>query len=116
MIEAGIQDISNNITRFLAIGRTIPASTGRDKTAVIVSIKDRVGALHDMMEVFAREGINLSNIQSRPSRRKAWNYFFFMEMGGHHSDPSVQRALGSLEEQGSEVKVLGSWPQPAVGE
>ncbi len=114
VVEAGIQDLSNNITRFLVIGRTLPAPTDRDKTAVIVSIKDRVGALHDMMELFAREGINLSNIQSRPSRRKAWNYFFFIEMSGHSTDAAMARALGSLEQQGSEVKVLGSWPVAAT--
>lgn len=113
VVEAGIQDLSNNITRFLVIGRTFPAPTGRDKTAVIISIKDRVGALHDMMEVFAQERINLSNIQSRPSRRKAWNYFFFIEMEGHSTDSNVRRALDTLEQQGSEVKVLGSWPRPA---
>ena len=112
ILEAGIQDLSTNITRFLVIGRTLPSRTGRDKTAIIVSIKDRVGALHDMMEVFAREGINLSNIQSRPSRSKVWNYFFFIEMEGHAEDPAVRRALVSLEQQGSDVKVLGSWPRP----
>jgi chorismate mutase/prephenate dehydratase len=112
ILEPSIQDLSNNITRFLAIGRTHPARTGRDKSAVIISIKDRVGALHDMMEVFAQEGINLSHIQSRPSKRKAWNYFFFIEMEGHAADPNVKRAFEMLERQGSEVKVLGSWPRP----
>lgn len=115
ILAPSIQDLSNNITRFLAIGRTCPAQTGRDKSAVIISIKDRVGALHDMMEVFAREGINLSHIQSRPSKRKAWNYFFFIEMEGHAADPNVKRALEMLEQQGSDVKVLGSWPRPIEG-
>lgn len=112
ILESGIQDLSSNITRFLAIGPSYPGPTGRDKTAVIISIRDRVGALHDMMEVFASAGINLSNIQSRPSKRKAWDYFFFIEMEGHATDPNVRSALDTLEHQCSMVKVLGSWPRP----
>ena len=103
--------MSNNITRFLVMGQASPAATGRDKTALMVSIKDRVGALHDMMELFAREEINLTTIQSRPSRRKAWSYFFYIEMEGHADDPNVSAALKGLEKQDSDVKVLGSWPR-----
>ncbi len=111
ILEAGIQDSSNNITRFLVVGTESPGPTGRDRTAVMVSIKDRVGALHDMMGVFALAGVSLSHIQSRPSKRKAWDYLFFMEMQGHASDPNVKAALGELEQQSSMVKVLGSWPR-----
>ncbi len=113
ILEPGIQDLSTNITRFLVIGSSIPAPTGRDKSAVILSIKDRVGALHDLMTVFAREKINLSNIQSRPSKRKAWNYYFFIELDGHASDSGVQAAIAELEHQCQMVKVLGSWPRPS---
>ncbi len=111
LLETGIQDLSNNITRFLAIGAATAGPTGRDKTAVIVSIKDRVGALHEMMEVFAQTSVSLSHIQSRPSKRKAWDYLFFMEMEGHVADANVKTALERLEQQGSTVKVLGSWPR-----
>ncbi len=111
ILEAGIQDFSTNITRFLAIGSTIPGPTGRDRTAVIISIRDRVGALHDLMEVFAQQGINLSNIQSRPSRRKAWDYLFYIELDGHATDAPVMAALETLEHQCPMVKVLGSWPR-----
>jgi chorismate mutase / prephenate dehydratase len=114
ILEAGIQDLSNNITRFLAIGSSSPEPTGQDKTAAIISIKDRVGALHDLMKVFAERGISLSNIQSRPSRRKAWDYMFFVEMEGHAEDAHVRSALQALEEQTEMVKVLGSWPRPAA--
>ncbi|HEX9016556.1 MAG TPA: prephenate dehydratase domain-containing protein, partial [Chloroflexota bacterium] len=113
ILQAGIQDLSTNITRFLTIGPSVPGPTGQDKTAAILSIKDHVGALHELMAAFAGNGINLSNIQSRPSRRKAWNYYFFVEMDGHASDANVQRALGELEQQCQMVKVLGSWPKPA---
>ncbi len=111
ILEAGIQDLSNNITRFLVLAPTFPGPSGRDRTAVIVSIKDRVGALHDMMAVFAQAGVSLSHIQSRPSKRKAWDYLFFMEMEGHASDPNVKAALERLDQQSSTVKVLGSWPR-----
>jgi chorismate mutase/prephenate dehydratase len=112
ILEAGIQDLASNITRFLAIGSTVPGPTGRDKTAAILSIKDRVGALHTLMGCFARHGVNLSNIQSRPSKRKVWNYYFFVEMDGHSSDSDLQGALEELEQQCQMVKVLGSWPKP----
>jgi chorismate mutase / prephenate dehydratase len=110
-LEAGIQDMSNNVTRFLVMGREPSPSTGADKTALMIGIKDRVGALHDMMELFAQQEINLNTIQSRPSRRKAWNYFFYIELEGHVDDSNVATALERLEQQGSEVKVLGSWPR-----
>jgi len=111
IVEAGIQDFSTNITRFLAIGPTSPGPTGRDRTAIIISIRDRVGALHDLMEVFAQAGVNLNSIQSRPSRRKAWDYVFYMEMDGHATDAKLKGALETLERQSSMVKVLGSWPR-----
>lgn len=112
ILESGIQDLASNITRFLVIGPSFPAPTGRDKTAVILSIKDRVGALHTLMGAFARHGVNLSNIQSRPSKRKVWNYYFFVELDGHATDPDFQAAMEELEQQCQMVKVLGSWPKP----
>lgn len=112
ILEAGIQDLATNVTRFLTIGQSYAGPTGQDKTALIVSIKDRVGALHDLMGVFAEEGVSLSNIQSRPSKRKAWDYYFFMEFQGHATDDAVKRALARLEQQAQMVKVLGSWPRP----
>lgn len=113
ILDAGIQDLSTNITRFLAIGAAFPGPTGKDRTAAILSIKDHVGALHELMGAFARYSINLSNIQSRPSKRKAWNYYFFVEMDGHATDANVRDALGELEQLCQMVKVLGSWPKPS---
>ena len=105
------RDLATNITRFLVVGPRIASPTGRDKTALMVGIRDRVGALHDMMGVFAREGISLTNIVSRPLRGKAWEYIFFLETGGHAEEPAMGRALAELEQQCSMVKLLGSWPR-----
>jgi chorismate mutase/prephenate dehydratase len=76
----------------------------------VFSIRDRVGALRDMADVFAARGINMSSIQSRPSRRRAWDYVFFVEIAGHEADPAVREALEDLIPHTGFVKVLGSWP------
>ncbi len=111
VIARDIQDLSSNYTRFYVIGQpeqSVP--TGRDKTAVAFSIRDHVGALRDAADVFARRSINLSSIQSRPSRRRAWDYVFFVELAGHEVDLILAEALVELNRQCAFVKVLGSWP------
>ncbi len=105
-----IEDSPGNITRFLVIGRHFGKPTGGDKTSVIFSIKDRVGALYDMLQPFKRNGINLTRIESRPSRKKAWDYYFFVDFLGHAEDPPVKRALQELEDRCTYLKVLGSFP------
>ena len=111
VVARDIQDLSSNYTRFYVIGQPAPgAPTGRDKTAVAFSIRDHVGALRDAADVFARRSINLSSIQSRPSRRRAWDYVFFVELAGHEADPILGEALAELNRQCAFVKVLGSWP------
>lgn len=113
IVERDIQDVASNYTRFYVIGPAAALEnqpTGRDKTAVVLSIRDRVGALRDLADAFAARGINLSSIQSRPSRKQPWEYVFFVEFAGHERDPVVQEALAALEDQCLLVKVLGSWP------
>jgi chorismate mutase/prephenate dehydratase len=111
IVETDIQDLSSNYTRFYVIAPTaVSDPTGRDKTAIVFSIRDRVGALRDAADVFAQRGINMSSIQSRPSRRRAWEYVFFIEIAGHERDPLVREALDELGSQCSFVKALGSWP------
>jgi len=105
-----IQDQARNVTRFLVIGRTAVAPTGRDKTSLMFSVKDRVGALHDMLVPFRRHRLNLTKIESRPSKRKPWEYCFFVDLLGHVSQPKVQQALRELERGCLELKVLGSYP------
>ena len=114
VLADNIQDIAGNVTRFLVLARSASeGATGHDKTAVVFSIRDRVGALRDLAEAFATNAVNLSSIQSRPSKRRAWDYVFFIEMDGHVSEAAVQRALGKAQEHTVFLKVLGSWPVPA---
>lgn len=114
IIKSGIEDFAGNTTRFLVIRPSTdePASrpTGRDKTSVAFSVKDRPGALFRMLEPFQRHGINLSKIESRPARVKAWRYVFFIDMEGHASDPKLAKALKSLERECQFYRLLGSYP------
>jgi chorismate mutase/prephenate dehydratase len=113
VLADNIQDIAGNVTRFLVIASTASeAPTGHDKSAVVFSIRDRVGALRDLAAAFSANKVNLSSIQSRPSKRRAWDYLFFVELDGHLLEPDVQSALRQAEEHTVFLKVLGSWPVP----
>ena len=110
VIASNIEDSPHNITRFFVIGKTDVALTKHDKTSVLFSIKDRVGALHDMLMSFKKYRINLTKIESRPSKKKAWDYYFFVDLEGHKDEPKVMRALLDLEKKCTFMKVLGSYP------
>tara|TARA_B110000093_G_scaffold60745_1_gene65868 strand:- start:58 stop:1350 length:1293 start_codon:yes stop_codon:yes gene_type:complete len=112
-----IQDRDDNVTRFLVIGKTRakPLGDGRDKTSLVISLKDEPGALEKTLRPFASRGINLSKIESRPSRKKAWDYLFFIDFIGHFEDELTQAALAELEEHCSFVKWLGSYPNDKCG-
>lgn len=110
LLSASIEDSSHNVTRFLVIGRTEAKPTKRDKTSIMVSVKDKVGALHDMLVPFKKYGINLTKIESRPSKTRVWEYYFFIDMEGHHTERRVGQALGMLRRNTNYVKVLGSYP------
>ncbi|NQU10034.1 prephenate dehydratase [bacterium] len=110
ILEANIQDSSANVTRFLVIGRRSPPRTGRDKTSLMFAVQDRVGALHDCIAAFKKYKINMTKIESRPSRKKAWEYYFFVDLLGHADDRAVQRALAALAQHTMFVKILGSYP------
>jgi chorismate mutase/prephenate dehydratase len=110
VLEFDIQDNAANATRFLVLGRQCSPPTGKDRTSVMFSIVDRVGALYRALAPFRRFRINMTKIESRPSKRKAWEYFFFVDCDGHMSDPKVAQALRLLGEHCSYVKVLGSYP------
>ncbi len=110
ILETDIQDNSANATRFLVLGRQCSPATGHDRTSLMLSLTDEVGALHRALAPFRRHRLNMTKIESRPSKRKAWEYFFFVDCDGHKSDRKVGRAIGQLEEQCNFVKVLGSYP------
>ncbi len=106
-----IETSSSNITRFLVIAQRSPGRTGRDKTSLMFSIKDKVGALHNMLSPFADAGINLTRLDARPSGRKVWDYIFFLDLEGHIEDEKVARAVESLRKESLFLKVLGSYPK-----
>lgn len=110
ILAESIEDSAHNITRFLVIGRVQSPPTGKDKTSVMFSVKDRVGALHDMLVPFKNSGISLTKIESRPSKKKPWEYYFFVDLKGHTQDGKVRQALSRLEKQSSILKILGSYP------
>lgn len=113
IIKHRIEDNIHNFTRFLVVAEKGMSRTGRDKTSVMFSIRDRIGALYDMLRPFSHHGINLSKIESRPSRKKVWEYLFFVDMEGHLEDEKVRAALEQLREQCAFMKILGSYPAAA---
>lgn len=109
-VRRGIEDHKYNYTRFLVISKDSPPKTGKDKTSIMFSIKDRVGALYSMLQPFKKYRINLTKIESRPSRRKAWEYIFFVDMAGHIEDKNVKKAIDEVKKECLYLKVLGSYP------
>jgi chorismate mutase/prephenate dehydratase len=110
IIRSRIEDMVHNYTRFLVIGKKLSPRTGNDKTSVIFSIKDRIGALYHMLKPFAKKGINLTKIESRPTKKQPWEYVFFVDLIGHKDDEKVRDALEDLKDQCIFLKVLGSYP------
>jgi chorismate mutase / prephenate dehydratase len=110
VLESDIQDNAANATRFLVLGRQCSPPTGHDRTSLMISLVDKVGALHRALAAFRRYRLNMTKIESRPSKRKAWEYFFFIDCDGHASDHKVAKAIAELQQQCSFVKVLGSFP------
>lgn len=110
VLVSGLSDLAHNTTRFCVIGTIGPLPTGHDRTSLVFSIKDKIGALHAMLTPFMKHNINLTKIESRPSKKKAWDYYFFVDCEGHQSDPRVARALTQLEGMCKFLKILGSYP------
>jgi chorismate mutase/prephenate dehydratase len=111
ILERNIEDEPDNTTRFLVIGRNAVNPTGSDKTSLLLSMRNDPGALYSVLEPFARHRISMSKIESRPSRRVAWDYVFFIDVEGHRDDPAVAEALAELERHVTMLKVLGSYPR-----
>lgn len=112
VVARAIQERADSVTRFLVIGRQSGGSTGsgKDKTSIVISINDDVGALERALHPFSSRGINLTKIESRPTRRKAWDYLFFIDFRGHWNDPAVQEAVADLKNRCPMIKWLGSYP------
>lgn len=117
IVASGIQDRMDNSTRFLVIGHTpSPAiGNGRDRTSLVFSVRDEASALQKVLEPFSRRKINLCKIESRPTRLKPWEYYFFIDLVGHYEEPAVQEAYTELQERCLFVKWLGSYPNTQEG-
>ncbi|GAB6073103.1 prephenate dehydratase [Venenivibrio stagnispumantis] len=114
ILERKIDKHLYNYTRFLIIGKDIPPPSGNDKTTFIFSLRNEVGALYKNLEPLYRYGINMTKIESRPSKREAWEYIFFTDIEGHISEENVKKALEELKERSPYFKILGSYPKAVI--
>ncbi|HTJ55216.1 MAG TPA: prephenate dehydratase [Nitrosospira sp.] len=105
-----IEDDPNNTTRFLVIGAQEVAASGKDKTSLVMSARNRPGAIHELLAPLAQHGVSMSRLESRPSRAGLWEYVFFVDIEGHQQDPKVAQVLQELRELAAFLKVLGSYP------
>ena len=111
VIAENIQDIHGNTTRFLVIGHNYGDSSGNDKTSLVLGVKHEAGALYRILSVFKSGNINLSKIESRPSRNQAWEYYFFVDLDGHVDDKSLIKVIENLKKECITLTILGSYPK-----
>ena len=111
IICENIEDTPNNVTRFLVVAKEDARPTGEDKTAVMFSTAHKAGALVDVLEVFKKYEINLTNIESRPSKKRQWEYYFFADFQGHRNEEKIQKALDEAKKHCLQLSVLGSFPR-----
>ncbi len=111
ILVKGIEDNTQNYTRFYILSRRDALPSGCDKTSIVFTVKHHPGALYDALKELANRKINLTRIESRPTRQKPWEYNFYVDFEGHHEDESVKAALQSLENSTIFVKILGSYPR-----
>ena len=111
ILRQRIEDNAQNYTRFWIIGQQSPGRTGSDKTSIMFSIKDGVGALHEILKPFSTHAINMTKIESRPFRKKPWEYIFFIDIQGHQQDDPIKCALDEVTASAQFMKVLGSYPR-----
>lgn len=111
IICENIEDIANNVTRFLVISREDAKPSGEDKTAILFSTAHKAGALADVLDVFKQYDINLTNIESRPSRKRQWEYYFFVDFLGHRTDKHISEGLEEARKHCLQLSILGSFPR-----
>jgi chorismate mutase/prephenate dehydratase len=110
-LRRSIADNAQNVTRFLVIGQKQAEPTGRDRTSILLELRDEPGILYRVLEPFARRGVNMSKIESRPSKRRPWEYVFFIDVDGHARDEQVAAAIEEVARACTSLKVLGSYPR-----
>lgn len=106
-----IEDVSNNVTRFLIIGKEDAKPTGEDKTSILFSTSHKAGALVEVLQALKSNGVNLTTIQSRPSKKREWEYYFFADCLGHKTEETVEKALEEASHHCIQLSVLGSFPK-----
>jgi chorismate mutase / prephenate dehydratase len=114
ILRRKIEDQPDNTTRFLVLGRQQVPPSGRDKTSLLISTRNRPGALYRLLEPLSRHGVSMSRIESRPSRQAMWDYVFFLDLEGHQEDNHVATALNELKAEASLFKILGSYPRAVL--
>ena len=116
ILFANIEDHADNTTRFLIIGRKLFPPSGDDKTSLLLSASgtEGPGVLHHLLDPLSKYGINMTRIESRPSRRRKWDYVFFVDIAGHAEDPGVNDALREVEAQANLFRVLGAYPKAVL--
>jgi chorismate mutase / prephenate dehydratase len=110
VLAGPIEDRQDNTTRFLVIGREFFTPSGHDRTSLLVFVRDQPGALYNVLSPFARHGVSMNRIESRPAHSGRWQYVFFIDVSGHVDDDNVAKAMSELGDFASDVKVLGSYP------
>ncbi len=114
ILRSDIEDMPDNTTRFVVIGKHRTPASGEDRTSLLVFVKNRAGSLFDLLKPLADRNISMSNIESRPSRQGVWDYVFFIDIDGHQDDEVVQQAVAEIEASSARVKVLGSFPKAVL--
>jgi chorismate mutase/prephenate dehydratase len=109
--RGSIQDDPHNRTRFAVIGRYACAASGMDQTSLILSVPDKAGAVHSLIEPLARHGVSMKRFESRPARQGTWEYYFYIDVLGHQSDAAVAAALDELRQRAAFIKIIGSYPR-----
>jgi chorismate mutase/prephenate dehydratase len=110
VVAGPIEDRADNTTRFLVLGRELFTPSGHDRTSLLVFVRDRPGALYSVLSPFAKHGVSMNRIESRPAHSGRWQYGFFIDVSGHAEDGPVKQALSELGEYATDVKILGSYP------
>lgn len=113
-IAENIEDNPHNTTRFLIVGNTHVPASGDDKTSIIVSMRNKPGALYELLEPFHRNGVDLTRIETRPAREGTWAYMFFIDFQGHESDDVIRKVMAEVEEKAVYLKRLGSYPKAVL--
>ena len=110
-IAEKIEDQPDNSTRFLIIGNDHVPASGDDKTSIVVSMRNQPGALHSVLEPFHVHDVDLTRVETRPSRSGIWNYVFFVDFEGHRDEPVISKVLSKLGERANDLRILGSYPK-----